>query len=330
MDAVNLSVGIAFLGGLLSFLSPCVFPLIPAYVSYMSARAAMQVNRDVALVGVAVGAGGVSTVKAIPNRAALFFHGTMFVLGEMFVFVVFGIAINVGIRAISSTSYVLERDIAHFGGLLVIFFGLYVLGVVGWILKFLINNFAWEDAGKVGLAIKSGLERFLALLYSDTRRQVSPKNRYGYIGSGLMGMAFAAGWTACIGPTYSLILTMISQQNVGQAVFPLVAYSLGLGMPFLIATLALDRIRGFLKRIQRQMRWIEVASGVLLIVMGFLLFTDHLSDLSSTTVGLTGFQANLEYCTTHLADGTVPSGDYNLCMQNGQNYNVTVTPAPKS
>src|SRR5258706_3952111 len=136
MVAGNVSVGIAFLGGLLSFLSPCVFPLIPAYVSYMSSRAAMQVLLETGFVAART---QTVTMSQSPNRIGLLLHGVMFVMGQMLVFVVFGITVNVGLRAISSTSYQFERGIAHIGGLLVIFFGLYVLCVIGSVFKILLT-----------------------------------------------------------------------------------------------------------------------------------------------------------------------------------------------
>ncbi|HVO41763.1 MAG TPA: cytochrome c biogenesis CcdA family protein, partial [Aggregatilineales bacterium] len=294
-------------------------------VSYMSTRAAMQVRGTVT-----VGASGGAAVSTA-SRSTLLLHGGMFVLGQMLVFVVFGIAVNVGIRAISGTSYDLQRTLARAGGILVIFFGLYVMGVIGWVLKVLINNFAWEDVGAAGKAIKSGLERLQGLLYADTRRQIDPRNPYGYAGSLLMGVFFAAGWTPCITPTYGLILTMVADKNAAQALAPLIAYSLGLGLPFLVAAAALNQIRGLFKRIQRHMRAIEVVSGAFLIVMGALLFSERLADLTQYTIGLNTFAGNLETCTVELFNGQLPSGDYNTCMDLGPNYKyVTPTPQPQT
>jgi cytochrome c-type biogenesis protein len=326
----NIGVGIAFLAGLLSFLSPCVFPLIPAYVSYMGTRAAMQSRGEMVLA--TAGAGPTSSNFSAVNRSALMLHGTLFVLGQMLVFVLFGILANISIRAIASTSFDLQRYIAKFGGLLVIFFGLYVIGAVGWVINILINHFAWEEAGALGIAIKKGLERLQGILFTDTRRQINPRNPYGYAGSVMMGVIFAAGWTPCLTPTYGAILTMVAEkQEIWGALLPLIAYSLGLGVPFLFAALALNQVRGFFKRIQKHMRAIEVVSGALLILMGVLLYTERLADLAQTTNGINTFAGNLETCTVDLFSGQIPSGDYNICMQLGPNYKyLTPTAQPQS
>src|SRR5262249_21378136 len=154
---------------------------------------------------------------------------------------------------------------------------------------------------RVGEAMLHVLERIQGILYGDTRRQVDPRNPYGYAGSALMGVTFAAGWTPCIGPIYGAILTMAigapTNNNYGQVASLLLAYSLGLGVPFLLTSIALDRVRGTLKRLQRHMRMIEIVSGGLLIVIGYMLLTGTFSYINQFAIGLNDFSYNLEGCT---------------------------------
>src|SRR5206468_2291811 len=143
-----------------------------------------------------------------------------------------------------------------------------VMGVWGWLLRTLITRVDWDALGGVGRPICHGLERIQGWLYSDTRRQMNPRHGYGYAGSSLMGVVFAAGWTPCIGPIYGSILTLVANNGSwSQAGVLLLSYSLGLGVPFLLTAAALDQTRGLLKRLQRQMRVIAIASGVFLIFL---------------------------------------------------------------
>src|SRR5262249_20202859 len=158
---------------------------------------------------------------------------------------------NASIRAVRADSYDVQKFIGSFGGLLIIFFGLHIMGVTGWTLGKLIEGAKGQSNTAFGETLLHGLERIQQILYGDTRRQVDPRNPYGYAGSALMGITFAAGWTPCIGPIYGAILTLAigapTTNNYGQVAGLLLAYSLGLGVPFLLASIALDRVRGLLK-----------------------------------------------------------------------------------
>ncbi|MEP7287183.1 MAG: cytochrome c biogenesis protein CcdA [Chloroflexota bacterium] len=338
MDAANsVTFGLAFVAGFLSFISPCVLPLLPAYISYLGARAVMEITPitsvapmstgGVSTVGLVGGMGGVAAAAPVvrSKRLGTFVHGLFFVAGFTFVFVTFGILGNVGIQLIRAGSYNLQIWITRIGGLLIIFFGLHVLGFTGWTLRKLISLFSGQEHydGLAG-AILNGLERIQALLYGDTRQQMNPRNGYGYAGSALMGVIFAAGWTPCVGPIYGAILTMaatISKTNAWtQPAILLFAYSLGLGLPFLIAALALDRMRGLLKRLQRQMRLIEIVTGVFLITVGFLLLTDQFTYLNQAASGIADFSYNLEECTIGVLRNQIPAGDYGACMKLGTDY----------
>src|SRR5450432_2799039 len=167
---LNVGIGVAFIAGFLSFISPCVLPLIPAYIGYLGGRATTQVSMELA----AVGAGSANAGVLQKRRLNTFAHGVLFVLGFTFVFVFFGLATNASLQLLRARSYDFETTIARVGGLLVIFFGLHVMGVTGWVLRMLITRVDWDAAGGLGKGIRGFLERVQAILYADTRRQINP------------------------------------------------------------------------------------------------------------------------------------------------------------
>lgn len=296
---------IAFLAGVLSFISPCVLPLVPAYISYLGVRAGQQTRpSELALTN--------GIAAAVPvSRIALFLHGLMFVLGMSFVFVFFGLAVNTGLQLIGISTYDIQIWTARIGGILVIFFGLHVLNVWGFLLAQMAARVASESA--VGRL----LQRITAFLYGDTRRQMSRDGRGGYVGSLLMGIFFAAGWTPCIGPIYGSILTFATNVSASGAVIPLIAYSFGIGLPFLIAAIGLDTIKPLFRAIQKRMRLVELVSGLLLIFMGFLLVSGRMSEITAKFTGLADYQYRLEECTVALAQGEITGADHGLCMDVG-------------
>ena len=182
------------------------------------------------------------------RRYATFLHSLFFVLGFSAIFVALGATASfVGQILLSSRVWV-ER----IGGIIVIIFGLYLIGVIE-----------------------------IPFLYSEKRVHVEAKPGLGYLSSFVIGLSFAAGWTPCVGPVLGAALTWAaSTQTVGQGVIMLSVYSLGLGLPFLLTGLALEAASGILRRLNRYMGVISKASGVLLVLMGLLLFTDRLSFLA--------------------------------------------------
>lgn len=323
----NVTIGLAFLAGVLSFFSPCVLPLIPAYVGYLGGRATNQFQKT-ALPN--------STVIQGPKRLGLIVHGLFFVIGFSAVFVAFGLVANVGLRFLGGYAAGFRTFTTHFGGLLILFFGLHVMGVTGWLLQTVNHRVNWAQKGGVGLTIQHLLERVQGVLYSDTRRHADSRRVTGYMGSMLMGIIFAAGWTPCIGPIYGAILTMTanaSNGSLGQSAGLLLAYSLGLGLPFLLTAAALDQMRGFFKRLQRRMRMIEVFSGIFLILIGYLVFSEQLATLAQPGTGLSDFSATLENCVYQVSEGKVTPVTFNICMSRGVNdlptqatLQVTATP----
>ena len=311
VSTVDVTIGLAFLAGLLSFISPCVLPLVPAYVSYMGARATRQVSTELALSGGST-AGGSAAIGFNSVRFQQVLHGLFFVFGFSAIFVGFGILVNAGINLFHISSYDLQNSIARVGGVLIILLGLQVMGVYGWLLSQIRAHFH-SSAGAI--------DRVTGVLYADTRRQIDPRNPYGYLGSALMGIVFAAGWTPCVGPIYGAIIALAAPGTIGQSVILLAAYSLGLGVPFMLLTLGVTPVQRLLKRLQRYMRAIEIASGLLLILVGYLLFTNQLTLLTARSAGLSDFSYNLEQCGTGLFDnGKVPLKDFNTCMTLGTNY----------
>lgn len=179
------------------------------------------------------------------DRLKIFSHALLFVLGFSLVFIV-GWGGSVTVLGQVFGEY--KRTIAQIGGAIVILFGLATLEVI---------RLPW--------------------FFADTRAQYTGQ-RGTYGGSALMGIFFAAGWSPCIGATLGAILTMgLSQQTVGQAMWLASGYSLGLGIPFLAMTLGLERASGWLKHMRPYQKYFKIASGVFIVAIGFLLFTNTMS-----------------------------------------------------
>jgi len=222
MDFTNVSVGLAFLAGLASFLSPCVFSLVPAYVGYLGGRAA----------------GGEATES---NRFITFTHGLAFVLGFSFVFITLGVASS----ALGRVLFDLRFVVSKVGGIIVIIFGLHMIGVFR-----------------------------IPFLEYDTRVQQLPDRKWGYLSSSLMGVFFSAGWAPCVGPVLGAILTLsLNGGSVSQGVSLLSAYSAGLAIPFLFAALGVGWVTVVLRKYGKAMHYVEIAMGVILVIIGFMLFS---------------------------------------------------------
>jgi cytochrome c-type biogenesis protein len=226
-------VGIAALAGLLSFLSPCVLALVPAYVGYLS-------GRSMTTSGVVV-----------ESKTTTFFHGLAFVFGFSLVFIIGGAAIG----ALGSLigDFFVKRWIARIGGVVVVLFGLHTLGVIN-----------------------------IPFLDYDTRRQVQPNPRLGYLASALMGIFFSAGWAPCIGPVLGTILNLaLFSGQVTQGVILLSAYSVGMAVPFLLAAMGMGQVTTLMRRHSQAVRYLSIATGVLLVVVGAMLITGTLERLAS-------------------------------------------------
>jgi cytochrome c-type biogenesis protein len=229
MDPNNVTVGLALLAGLASFLSPCVLALVPAYVGYLGGRS--------------VTPSGVT----VQNRWGTFSHGLAFVLGFSIVFVILGAAAS----AIGILLFDIRDWISRIGGVVVIVFGLHTLGVIN-----------------------------IPFLDYDTRRQTQPQ-KSSYLSSGLMGVFFSAGWAPCVGPVLGAVLTLaLNGAQVGQGVILLSAYSVGLAIPFLLAALGIGRVTELMRRHTKAIRYMSLATGAILVVVGIMLLTGTLERLA--------------------------------------------------
>lgn len=247
---VSVTVPLAVLAGLFSFISPCVLPLVPAYIGYLSGQASNSVSSSLAA-AMATAPSVDHPVYAVPSRWAVALHGIFFVAGFAIVFVILGIGVGV-IGELAGGILTARQWISRIGGTLIIVLGLHTMGVIR-----------------------------IPFLYYDTRRQTPPRPELGYLGSTLMGITFSAGWSPCLGPILSAVLTLgLSSGTAGQAVPLLIAYALGLGLPFILAALLLDRLTVQLHWLQKHMRAVEIISGMLLILIGVMVFAGMVQYLS--------------------------------------------------
>ena len=227
MQSASLGVTISFTAGVLSFLSPCVLPLIPSYVSFITGMSIDDVQRS--------------------RRIALV-HSLLFILGFTVVFLALGATATVIGRLFHE-----HRDwVGRIGGALVIVLGLYLLGVFN-----------------------------LGALARERRVHIANKP-LGYVGTVLVGMAFAAGWTPCIGPILGGVLTYTaSSADLNRGLLLLLAYSLGLALPFLLAALMIDRFMTLFQRYRGALIWMSRVSGILLIAIGVLMVTGSMTVLTT-------------------------------------------------
>ena len=227
MEGASFGIAIAFTAGLLSFLSPCVLPLIPSYVTFIT---------------------GLSLEDVQKSRRAALIHSLLFVLGFTLIF----IALGATATAVGQLLGYQRVWISRIGGVLIIIFGLYMLGV------------------------------FNIALFSRERRVHIADKPVGYLGTLLVGIAFGAGWTPCIGPILGSILTYTaSSTDMQRGMWLLLAYSLGLAVPFLLAAVAVERFLDVFARMKRQMGWITRTSGILMIAVGILMVTNYFTILAS-------------------------------------------------
>lgn len=225
----DVSIPLAFFAGLVSFLSPCVLPLVPGYLSYMS--------------GMTVGEAGDATARRTVTVALAF------VGGFTAVFVAFGATATVLGEFLLTNKDILARA----GGVLIIVMGLIFMGAI---------KIPW--------------------LYREARFHPTPEA--GVWGSVVLGGAFAFGWSPCIGATLGAVLTMAAGRadsgGPAQGALLLAIYSLGLGVPFILAGLGVSRLTGVLARIRKHIRTINLISGAILVLVGILFVTNQVFQIS--------------------------------------------------
>ena len=232
-DESSIGLAVAFLGGLVSFLSPCVLPLVPSYLGFLT---------------------GLTLDEMTDKRRWAVLHALCFVVGFSLIF----IALGAGATALGATLKFHRDWIARVGGVMLIVFGLYSMGLL-----------------RIGL-----LDR-------DQRLHLDRKP-LGFLGSFVVGMAFAAGWTPCLGPILGGILTLAGgSESVERGVKLLAAYSAGLAVPFLLAAFAVDSFRAWFVKFRRWMPWVQRVSGVVLVLVGILLITGEFSRLAGALQAIT-------------------------------------------
>lgn len=217
----------AFIAGLVSFLSPCVLPLIPGYLAYLA--------------GVSIDARG-------RQRLEIFLNSLAFVLGFGLVFALLGVLLN---TLLTNIAYDAQIWLSRVGGVLIIIFGLYLLGL-------------------------------LKIPYLEREHKLNVKKRFSsrYLTSAAFGAAFAAGWTPCVGAVLGAILGLAATQP-GISFFLLISYSAGFGIPFLIVGLFTVQATQLINRFGRAAIYINRAFGLVLIVLGILIFTQYLNRLAN-------------------------------------------------
>jgi len=207
-------------------------------------------------------------------------HAMLFVFGFALIFVSVGAVVSV----IGQIVFDLRQPLARIGGVVVILFGLATMGLFNAASRGLERLTQSADKGTSPwwllpvLGLKAALDGFLRYFYADTRADWGRRGGDCYPAPFLLGPFFAAGWTPCIRPPLGALLTLgYNAATVHQGVLLLSAYSLGLGIPFLLFALALDRTTGLLRSLRRHMRAVQIVNGVLLILIGLALLTNQLT-----------------------------------------------------
>ena len=230
----------ALAAGMVSFASPCVLPLVPAYLGFITGRSAEELQ----------------TARG-RTRVNILTQGVAFVFGLAVIFALLGASASV----LGQTLLQNQERLYQIGGVLVVIFGLQMLGITQ-----------------------------IPLLARTARvADLTPNVQRSHLGAFGMGLAFGAGWTPCVGPFLTGLLALAAQQEtVGAGVLLLLIYALGLGVPFLVAGIAVDRSLSLMRGVRPHMLTIERLSGALLIGMGILLFTEQLTRITSLLTRMFG------------------------------------------
>jgi cytochrome c-type biogenesis protein len=219
----EITIILAFFAGLASFLSPCVLPLIPAYLTFLAGTTVQE-------------------KYSLELRTRIFLSSVFFVLGFSVVFSLLGVLLQ---GVLSSIAYDLQIFLGYIGGIVIMLFGLILLGVI-----------------RIGA------------LETEHKLRIKPSG-LSYVTSFVFGAAFAVGWTPCVGAVLGSILTLAATNPT--SAFPLMlSYSLGLGIPVIFTGLFVSRAAGFIKALGPHLRWLNIIFGIILVILGVLVFTGTL------------------------------------------------------
>lgn len=222
MDTIAITT--AFVAGLVSFLAPCVLPIIPGFLAYLG--------------------GSRAGAESQSSRKEIFINSLFFVLGFSVVFALLGVLLN---TVLESIAYDVQEWLSRIGGALIIFFGLYLVGLIK--IPFLEHEYKFRVTGTF-------------------------KSRY--LTSFMFGLAFAAGWTPCVGPALGVILGLATSQP-GSAFVLLLSYAFGLGVPFLLVGFFTAQAQSLISRYAHIVHYVNIVFGVILVVLGVLVFTQSLN-----------------------------------------------------
>jgi len=229
---------VSALAGAGSFFSPCILPILPAFISYLSGTTINEIQNT----------GGESLSLRKSTRLNIFLNTVYFVLGFSLVFAVLGVVLN---SVLVNVGIGFQGILSSVGGVVIIAFGLYLI-----------------------------LSTKLRQLNFEKRMTTLPRFKTSYITSFVFGAAFAAGWTPCVGPILGSTLTLAATAP-GAAYNSLLAYSLGLGIPFLITGAFFSQATGIIRKMVKHLKYFNPAMGALLIVLGILVYTNNLNLLGN-------------------------------------------------
>jgi cytochrome c-type biogenesis protein len=233
MGSSNITLISAFVAGLLSFLSPCVLPLIPSYITYITGLSFADLQEE-------------HPSHVVRRKTVI--HSLLFIAGFTTVFVLLGASATL----IGGFMQEHMKLIRRIGGVLIVLFGIHLTGLVP-----------------------------IHMLLGEKRFTIHNKPA-GYVGSFLVGVAFSAGWTPCIGPILaSILMIAATEETLNHGIFLLLAYSMGLAIPFLLSALALHRFLVAFNRFKRHIRLFEIATGIFLIVIGVMVYGNYLTKIST-------------------------------------------------
>ena len=235
MDSISqITLFAAFSAGLLSFISPCVLPLVPSYLSYITGLSVENLAK---------------VEERERFKSAILLNALLFIAGFSTVFIAFGASASL----IGQVLYEYQDIIRKIGGVLIIIFGLYLLGILK-----------------------------LNIFMTERRLMTFESRPVGYLGSFLIGTAFAAGWTPCVGPVLGTILAYASTtESMSGGVMLLSAYSFGLGLPFFLTAFGMDTFLSYFKSFRTYLGGVSFVSGGLLVLVGIMIFTDSVTLFTS-------------------------------------------------